>query len=245
MLVSTTRMGLCGITLKSMNDVFNAMDEVLQLGGNPSSIHRLGQRALALYEQALASIRSSLGAFSAECCFTGSAYEAHALALKNHVLHAQPSQAQCLVLGTYTLPQAYVLLSGVSAFQTVASYEALRALLGPTTACVWLGQNHGLSYAQIGVLSNTVRQWGVPLHVHGVLGGGFEGSGVQSMVLDAFEMGGPPGLGLLVAQKGLLTQPLWWGGEQQKGLRPGTLPVALAVGFAMVLTRAIPSVKSP
>jgi cysteine desulfurase len=53
--------------------------------------------------------------------------------------------------------------------------------------------------------------------------------------VDSFEQGGPPGVAALLQHKGMPLQPLWYGGGQQKGFRPGTLPVALAVGMAAAL----------
>jgi cysteine desulfurase len=49
---------------------------------------------------------------------------------------------------------------------------------------------------------------------------------------------GPPGVGALLVRRGARVQPRLWGGHQQRGLRPGTEPVALAVGLAAALDLA-------
>lgn len=53
--------------------------------------------------------------------------------------------------------------------------------------------------------------------------------------LSAHKMAGPQGIGALIIKKDGLHSPpsphLLYGGEQEKGIRPGTLPTALIVGF--------------
>jgi len=58
-------------------------------------------------------------------------------------------------------------------------------------------------------------------------------AGVDFASLSAHKMGGPQGIGALYVKAGCetLLQPLHYGGGQEQGLRSGTLPVALCVGF--------------
>lgn len=53
------------------------------------------------------------------------------------------------------------------------------------------------------------------------------------MSLSAHKMYGPKGIGALYVKNGIERniEPLFWGGGQENGLRSGTLPVALCVGF--------------
>src|SRR5262249_49349785 len=46
---------------------------------------------------------------------------------------------------------------------------------------------------------------------------------------------GPKGIGALLVRRGVALRPLLHGGHQQGGRRPGTEPVALAVGLATAL----------
>ncbi len=55
------------------------------------------------------------------------------------------------------------------------------------------------------------------------------------MSLSAHKFQGPAGIGALVLRAGTPLVPLHFGGHQQYGLRPGTEPVALAVGMATAL----------
>ena len=56
---------------------------------------------------------------------------------------------------------------------------------------------------------------------------------VDLMSLSAHKMYGPKGIGTLYVKNGVERniEPLFWGGGQENGLRSGTLPVALCVGF--------------
>jgi cysteine desulfurase len=63
----------------------------------------------------------------------------------------------------------------------------------------------------------------------------------------AHKIGGPKGIGALVTRRRASSdggerpplQPLMHGGGQERGLRPGTLPVALAVGFGIAAERSL------
>ena len=81
---------------------------------------------------------------------------------------------------------------------------------------------------------------GVPLHtdavqVVGKLPVNFRRLGVAAMSVAAHKFGGPLGIGALVLRQDVPLAPLMFGGHHQAGLRPGTEPVALAVGMAAAL----------
>ena len=91
--------------------------------------------------------------------------------------------------------------------------------------------------AEIAVLCNRA---GVPFHtdavqVVGKLPVSFRALGVAAMSIAAHKFRGPPGIGALLLRDGVPLAPLMFGGHQQEGLRPGTEPVALAVGMATAL----------
>jgi cysteine desulfurase len=55
--------------------------------------------------------------------------------------------------------------------------------------------------------------------------------GVDLMSLSAHKLYGPKGIGALYVRRGVRLAPLFAGGGQEYGLRPGTLPTPLCVGF--------------
>mgnify|MGYP000262358414 CR=1 FL=1 len=62
--------------------------------------------------------------------------------------------------------------------------------------------------------------------------------GVDAMTLDAGKFGGPKGVGVLVHRKQISLEPMFFGGKQESGLRPGTENVPLLVGMAKALELA-------
>ncbi len=59
--------------------------------------------------------------------------------------------------------------------------------------------------------------------------------GVDLMTLAGSKIYGPKGSGVLYVKHGTPIESVFYGGEQEAGLRPGTEPVYLAVGFAEAL----------
>jgi cysteine desulfurase len=67
----------------------------------------------------------------------------------------------------------------------------------------------------------------------------FAALGATTLTASAHKFGGPKGVGVLLTKRGTELHPLTFGGHQQKGRRPGTEPVALAVGMAVALQHAV------
>jgi cysteine desulfurase len=70
----------------------------------------------------------------------------------------------------------------------------------------------------------------IPVHFHNL--------GVSTLSLSAHKFHGPKGVGALLVRRGVKLHPQLWGGHQQQGRRPGTEPVALAVGLSAALDLA-------
>jgi len=71
-----------------------------------------------------------------------------------------------------------------------------------------------------------------------------ESLGVDLLTLDAQKVLGPKGVGVLYIRRGVSTEPIMFGGRQERGLRPGTPNVALAGAFAEALILAQKEVKT-
>ncbi|HEV2948509.1 MAG TPA: cysteine desulfurase family protein [Gemmataceae bacterium] len=67
----------------------------------------------------------------------------------------------------------------------------------------------------------------IPVHFHHL--------GVTTMAISAHKFHGPKGIGALLLRRDAKLLPRLFGGHQQQGRRPGTEPVALAVGMAAAL----------
>jgi cysteine desulfurase len=66
----------------------------------------------------------------------------------------------------------------------------------------------------------------------------FHELGATTLSLSAHKFHGPQGIGALLVRPGAKLRPMFHGGHQQRGRRPGTEPVALAVGLAAALRLA-------
>src|SRR5262249_40994789 len=67
----------------------------------------------------------------------------------------------------------------------------------------------------------------------------FHDLGATTLTISAHKFHGPKGVGALLVRHNTKLQPLLFGGHQQHGRRPGTEPVALAVGLATALDVAM------
>src|SRR5262249_2285085 len=63
----------------------------------------------------------------------------------------------------------------------------------------------------------------------------FKDLGVATLAISAHKFHGPKGVGALLVRRNTKLRPQLFGGHQQQGRRPGTEPVALAVGLATAL----------
>ncbi|MBO8233073.1 cysteine desulfurase [Prochlorococcus marinus XMU1419] len=69
-------------------------------------------------------------------------------------------------------------------------------------------------------------------------------SDVNMITMSSHKIYGPKGIGLLLIDKGINLEPLIVGGGQEYGLRSGTLPLPLVVGFAKAIEIAVSNQKS-
>jgi cysteine desulfurase len=65
----------------------------------------------------------------------------------------------------------------------------------------------------------------------------FRSLGVATLAASAHKFHGPVGVGVLLVRDGVRLGSRLFGGGQQQGRRPGTIAVALAVGFAAALRK--------
>jgi cysteine desulfurase len=127
--------------------------------------------------------------------------------------------------------------------------KSLRALTQPGSpketrspialVSVMLVNNEVGSIQPIAELVQLLEGW-APFHCDAVQAAGrmpvhFHDLGVTTMSISAHKFHGPKGIGALLARRNAKLHPRLFGGHQQQGRRPGTEPVALAVGMAAAL----------
>ena len=129
----------------------------------------------------------------------------------------------------------------------VIDAEAFEALVRPgdrLAAAMWANNVTG-AVQPVDRLASAAADARVPFHCDAVQAAasfpvGLRSSGVATLALSAHKLGGPKGVGCLVAREPGRIPPLVWGGGQEHGLRSGTENIPGAVGFAAALaaTRA-------
>jgi cysteine desulfurase len=117
--------------------------------------------------------------------------------------------------------------------------DALRRQVGGGTALVSImhANNETGTISDIQSIAGIAHQAGALFHSDAVQSVGklpldVRGLGVDLMTLSAHKMYGPKGIGALFVRRGVPVDPMLHGGGQERGRRPGTENVPLAVGFA-------------
>jgi cysteine desulfurase len=236
-------------TTPTLPEVWEAMRPLwAENFGNPASAHAAGRKARQALEDARERVAHTLGASPDEVVFTSGATEANNLALfglagppPGHLL-ASPVEHPCvteplkqLAARGFTVEYLPVESNGI------VSVDAFRERVRPDTrlAVVMLVNHETGAVQPVAVLSTAYSV----LHTDaaqavGKLPVSFRGLGVTSLSLSAHKFGGPKGVGALLVKRGTKLAPQLFGGHQQQGRRPGTEPVALAVGLAVALETA-------
>ncbi len=232
--------------------VLSAMTEDF---GNPSSAHRLGARAASLLENARERVARSLSAAPSELTFTSGGTEANALGFlgvaqsaraasgrEKHVVVSgleHPSIAEAARM----LGQRGLRVTTIAPDRTgMISVEAAQAAIEPdTVACAiaWV-QNEIGTVQPVFEIARAFKARAPRCHVHidavqalGKLPIDVNAGPIDSLSLSAHKIHGPKGVGALWSAKRARVQSLFYGGEQEHGLRPGTENVPGIVGFGV------------
>ncbi|MGR3462807.1 MAG: cysteine desulfurase family protein [Roseovarius sp.] len=190
-----------------------AMIAAMDVVGNPSSVHAEGRAAKALVEQARAQVAAALGADGAEVIFTSGATEAAALACAGrHLSGAAVEHDAVRAWITTDLP--------VDAAGRVTVSDPARSVLQ-------------LANSETGVIQTLPEGLAVSdmTQAFGKLPVAFNWTGVDMALVSAHKLGGPKGVGALVARSGCEVAAQLRGGGQEMGRRAGTENVPGIAGF--------------
>ncbi len=237
-------------------EVFEAMRPHWLAVGNPESRHSFGRAARLAYEQARETVARILNADPLEVFFTSGGTESNNLSLfglahlegrkstGGHVVSSpieHPAVAEVIdqLEGEgYSVDRPEVSLEGVADANRMA--EAFR----PETrlATLILAHNETGAIQPVARLADRAAELGIPVHTDAVQAVGripldFQRLGVATLAASAHKFQGPPGVGLLLIRQGVKPAPLLFGGGQERGRRPGTPALALAVGLAAALEK--------
>ncbi|HXH51954.1 MAG TPA: cysteine desulfurase family protein [Sphingomicrobium sp.] len=234
-------------------EAMEAMSRAYAQPGNPHAANAAGLRASSIVEQARAQVASLISAAPSEIIFTSGATEANNLAIiglsraaasagdrrrtiaTSAVEHASVTEAaKALVREGFRHVILPVDSSGkvsVRALTNLADGGDL-LLVSVTAADGEIGRIQPI--ADIGKAAHFA---GAIVHSDASQSAGRVGVDVDHMDVDALsisshKMHGPAGIGALYINPAIVRpEPLLHGGGQERGIRPGTIPVALACGF--------------
>lgn len=223
--------------------------------GNPSSFHRLGQRAEAALAAARQRIATLIGAGEEEIVFTSGTSEANNLALQGVALaRRELHSADRLLVSAAEHPSVRrtaehlakhfgfrLEIIPLDRYGRVQPGE-VRRRVGEDVALVSViyASNEVGTVNPVGEIAAICRAVGVPVHSDAAqamahLAIDVRQEGVDLLSFGAHKFYGPKGIGVLYVRQGIPMIPLVLGGEQEAGRRAGTESVPLAVGMARAL----------
>lgn len=230
--------------------VFAAMQPYfLNEYGNPHAHdHAFGWRADAAIENARERIGELIGADSDEIVFTSGATEANNLAIIGAARAAPPSRRRIVVSSIehkcVLSASAALKAEGFDVVQMpvgahgIIDPVAAAALVDSRTALVSvMAVNNEIGTVQpLAEIAAACHAVGALFHTDAsqalaVLPTDVDEIGADLMSLSAHKAYGPKGIGALYIRRGVAIRPILHGGGQEQGLRSGTLPTPLCVGF--------------
>lgn len=245
-------------TTPMLGEAVEAMTRELTRVGNASSLHGSGRAARRVVEESRESIAALVGAKPAELIFTSGGTESDNLAVKGAYWSRRDDHRRGIVISAVEhhavldsvgwLEQtagATLDLAPVDAYGAVDP-EALARLVDERTALVsviW-GNNEVGTLQPVAAAAAAAARNGAVSHSDAVQAVGhvavdFAASGLDLLTFTAHKLGGPYGIGALLARRDVALTSVQHGGGQERDVRSGTLDVAAVAGFAAAVETAV------
>lgn len=227
-------------------EVLEAMLPWMSLPGNPhSSEHAIGRAGMAAVEQARAQVADLVGSDPEDVVFTSGATEAVNLVLRSfsHTekrLAASAIEHACVLETMHRAAKLGVSVSEIAVDENgIVELDAVQETADRCDLLAVMAVNNEIGTVQpIADIAAVARSAGSlylcdAAQAAGRIGLDQKASGIDYLTLSAHKLYGPQGIGALSAPRHARERlvPQITGGGQQRGLRSGTLPVALCVGF--------------
>jgi cysteine desulfurase len=227
--------------------------------GNPSSVHRFGQRSRHAIDEARSQVALLIGCADNEISFTGGGTEAINMAIrgllaarapKNKIVISSVEHSATRELCRELAKQGIQLVEIPVDQSGAIDMDALRAAVDDNTALVsimWANNETGVIFP-VADIAKICREKRVPFHCDGTQAVGKIPVNVKEVGVDALTMAphkfhGPKGVGGLYLRRGVRFRPLVIGGPQENSKRGGTENVPGIVGFGKAAVLAKESLQ--
>ena len=225
--------------------------------GNPSSMHRWGRDARTALDEARERVARCLGASADEICFTSGGTEADNIAILGawrvrrnegrNAIVSTPIEHKAVLGAVHQAAHegADERLCDVSELGVVER-DSFDSLLGDDTAIasvMWVNNEIG-TVQPVAELAQLAKAKGALFHTDAVQAFGKIAIDAKSVPFDVLsvsghKIGAPKGIGAVFIRRGTVVEPLFHGGTQDRGRRPGTENVAAIIGFARAAELAV------
>jgi len=225
--------------------------------GNPSSVHRWGREARVALDEARERLAGCLGAQQDEVCFTSGGTEGDNFAILG-AARAQRTAGRTVAVSTPIEHKAILAAvhqvareGGAERLVPVtrdgridrAAYTAALDASVAIASVIWVNNETGV-VQDVPALAAEAKAVGAMFHTDAVQAFGkvdidARRTAYDLLTISGHKLGAPKGIGALFIRRGALLEPLFHGGSQDRGRRPGTENVAFAVGFATAAELAL------
>ena len=230
--------------------------------GNPSSgTHQSGRKAKEAIDQARHSVAKLMNATAEEIIFTSGATESNNIAILGltralkgqtpHIITANTEHKAVLdVCHMATECGAEITVLEVNS-QGQVTAEQVEAAIKPNTKLMTLmaANNEVGTLHPIKAIGKIAKKHNVLFHTDAAQAAGKIELDVDEMNIDLLSISGhkmyaPKGIGALYVRKGTPLMPIMGGGQQEKGLRPGTHNVPAIIGLAKACDLCIDEIEA-
>lgn len=237
-------------------DVLSVLESALRdVFGNPSSIHREGQTARRMIEDARESVAQRIGATAREVVFTSGGTESNNAAIFGAVSRSERSHIVTTAIEHPSVAEAVAELERRGSAVTriaptrdgvVRAEEVIAAMRAETRLVTVMMVNNETGVVQpVQAVGAAARARGIHFHCDAVQAAGkiaidVDALQCDTLALSAHKLHAPKGIGALYVRRGTTMSSHLVGGAQERRRRAGTenVPLAAAFGAAAALPDA-------